>query len=502
MNGMAGMLAAGGPWVLGAAGPGSGAVLAWWRVPELWWVAAGTLLLVWDAFRGKKSGWRVPWISLVGFGLALVWSVLWENRPDAAAFGGPYVWDGMAVFFKRLFLLAGLVSAWMTARGQGEREHGPGSPSAGGPEAAILPWFAVAGMGLMVSASDFVTAFVAVELLTVSFYVLVAARRDDAGSLEAGVKYLILGALSSAVLVYGIAWIYGSTGSLAYAEVAAKAGDAGGKEGFRFGMVLVLAGVAFKLAAFPFHWWAPDVYQGAPMPVTALLATGSKAAGFGLLLRLVDGPFAGEAAFLRPLLALVAAGSILFGNLGALAQRDLKRLMGYSSISHAGFLLMGVAAGSQAGVEGACFYLMVYVFATALIFGVAGELASHLGGSELRRFAGMARRDPGLALMLLIGMVSLAGLPPLAGFFGKWFLFAAAWEAGLAWLVGVGIVGAAASLYFYLAIGCQMFFEAPEGDAKAPQFGLAFRASLSLLLLGVLVAGMVPAPFWRLVRGL
>lgn len=473
----------------------------WWQIPELCWLLVGMTLLLGGCWGPERLRGRAGVVSAAFFGLILM-IALFFWRPGGEAFGGAYRADGLAILFKRLFLFGGFIASWMMLRS-------PDGPSAEKIEYIALPWFAVVAMGLMASAGDFAVLFVSLETLTLTSYVLVSLERDREMSLEAGVKYLVVGGLSAAFLVYGIALLYGCCGTLRFDEMAARLPDAlAGDMGpvVRAGLLCVLVAVGFKVAAAPFQWWVPDVYQGAPVPITGFLAVASKAAGFAVLLRLLWGPFGGVRDALVPTIAWLAAASILIGNFGALAQRNLKRLMGYSGVGHAGYLLMGVAAGSVGGAEAIVYYLAGYAVAVFVVLGLLGGLMERLGGVEIRHLNGLARREPGLAWIMLVGLASLAGLPPLAGFLGKWLVFAAAFQAGLVWLVIVAGVGVVASLYYYLAPVRGMFFEPPPPDAPALELDLPYRTCLSVLMGLAIILGVAPAPLMsaigRLLAGL
>lgn len=478
-----------------------GGAMPWWQIPELCWLLVGTVLLLGGCWGPDPLRGRAGAVSAAFFGLMLM-VALFFWKPGGEAFGGFYRCDGLAILFKRLFLFGGFIASWMMMRS-------PDGPVAEKIEYVALPWFAVVAMGLMASAGDFAVLFVSLETLTITSYILVSLERDRSTSLEAGVKYLIMGGLSAAFLVYGIAMLYGSCGTLRFDEMAdrlpaALAGEMGPVA--RLGLLCVLVAVGFKVAAAPFQWWAPDVYQGAPVPVTGFLAVASKAAGFAVLLRLLWGPFGGVREAVTPVIACMAAASIVVGNFGALSQRNLKRLMGYSGVGHAGYLLMGVAAGSVSGVEAVVYYLTGYAAAAFVVLGLLGGLMDRLGGVEIRHLNGLAKREPGLAWLMLVGLASLAGLPPLVGFLGKWMVFAAAFQAGLVWLVIVAGVGVVASLYYYLAPVRGMFFDSPPPDAPALELDLPYRTCISVLMGITIILGIAPGPvaaaIGRLLAGL
>lgn len=381
-----------------------------------------------------------------------------------------------------------------------------------------------AAMMLLAQSNHFVMLFVALETVTVGFYILVSYFRASPLSLEAGLKYLITGALSSGLLLFGIVLLYGVAGNpllpahtahgMSFPALQAFLAANPGNFFARLGILLVLAGVAFKIGAFPFQIWIPDVYQGAPTPVTAYLAVASKAAGFAVLLVLVRTAFLPYASLTVPVLSVMAAATIIFGNLAALTQHNVKRLLGLSGVSHAGFLLLGVVASlntSQA-VGAVQFYLAVYLVASFAVFGVM----AHVGGTndaeqDLDHYAGLAKERPFLGLVLAIGLGSLAGIPPLAGFMGKLFIFITAFQAGLYWLLAVAVAGVVVSIYYYFGWIKAAFFEtwrAPllEGETddrpkpSAVQWPLGF--SLGVLAVATVVLGFYQGPLgdWFLTR--
>ncbi|MGA2869475.1 MAG: NADH-quinone oxidoreductase subunit N, partial [Verrucomicrobiota bacterium] len=339
-------------------------------------------------------------ISLSGDGICSVFGT---------AFNGSFVEDPLALFFKRFFLVAAILVLFLASEFADRI-------SAGISEYYSLVIFALVGMLFAASANDFVMLFVSVELITITFYVLVSFQKNRMVSLEAAIKYLILGALSSAFLVFGIALIWGTTGKLNFNDLAQVSGQFLDNKIFLIGVLFVLVGLGFKISAFPFQIWTPDVYQGAPTPTTAFLAIGSKAAGFVLLLRVLLVAFPEVTVHWKCLLIIISATSILYGNLCALPQRNLKRLMGYSSISHAGYLLLGVAALSASGEAAVLYYLAGYLFTIMAAFFVIALVMRHLADEDVSALAGLNQRSPLLATTMTIAMVSLGGIPPLAGF--------------------------------------------------------------------------------------
>ena len=408
------------------------------------------------------------------------------------AFSDVYVLDGLALFFKRFFLVAAILVLLMSVEFS-DRLGG------GFSEYCCLVLFALAGMLFASSANDFSLLFVSLELITVTFYVLTSFQRGRLGSLEAGVKYLIIGALSTGFTVFGIAMVYGISGKLNFGELAASAAQYSSNGLFRFGLILVLAGLGFKMAAFPFQMWAPDVYQGAPTPTTAFLAIGSKAAGFVLLLRVLFSAVPVVTESWRNVLVVVSGLTILYGNLCAIPQRNLKRLLGYSSIAHAGYLLLGVAALSLAGQTAVLYYLSGYLFAVLAAFTVVCLVMRQVEGEDISALAGLHQRSPLLAFSLALAMVSLAGIPPLAGFFGKFLLLRSLIETapghpGNYCLVVTAFVGVVISLYYYFGVIRAIYWSRDATGLLPIKLSVPIRCSLYTCLIGMLFLGLFPAP--------
>lgn len=366
-----------------------------------------------------------------------------------------------------------------------------------------------AAMMLLVQSSHFIMLFVALETVTVAFYVLVAYCRTSQFSLESGLKYLILGALSSGILLFGIVLLYGIAGN---PELIGSSGDSLNYDALtsfiilnadnmlvKVGALLVVAGICFKIGAVPFQIWVPDVYQGAPTPVTAYLAVASKAAGFIVLLQLVRGPFIGINELLVPVLSVIAAATILFGNVAALTQRNVKRLMGLSGIAHAGYLLVGVIASIYVpwAVYAVIFYLVTYLLASFAVFGVMSLTAgADDANQELEHYENFARKRPFLGGVLVCGLGSLAGIPPLGGFIGKLFLFVAAFQAGLYGLLGISVLGVVISIYYYFGWIRESYFSAPSTEMVQDAAGSATpsdRFLLGALVVATVVIGLLPA---------
>ncbi len=422
-----------------------------------------------------------------------------------------YSADASAMFFKRIALITTIVVLVMALEYKSVlAKFIPGvTPGAGLGEFYSLPVFTCAGLMFMASAVDFILIFVSLELVTISFYVLVAYLRRSSASLEAGVKYLILGALSTGFLVYGITWIFGLTGETnLYAIGKVLQAREVAHTPLLFGIMLLLVGLGFKVAAAPFQIWVPDVYQGAPTPITALLSVGSKAAGFIVLIRVLE-PFLGVAGIGEPVikvLAILAGLTLLFGNLAALPQDNFKRLLAYSSIAHAGYLLVAVASVQEtAGSLGSSgvavgFYLAGYLLMTLLSFLVLIVVANHSRGDDLMHFNGLAKRSPFLAFGMLTAMLSLAGVPFTAGFIGKFLVFATAVQAGRFVLVGIGIITVAAGFYYYLRIVAAMYWQEPTDDTKITLNPLS-KFTIGALTAAIFFFGIFPQPILNSLHG-
>jgi NADH-quinone oxidoreductase subunit N len=391
----------------------------------------GILILLVDAFRPIANKRTVGYMAAGFVAVALLYSFTIQpidepslngifHPANGPLFHGMFRLDPFALYFKRLFLLALTMVLVMAAEFSPRLESGV-------TEFYALLMFCATGMLLIASVNDFILLFVSLELVTITFYVLASYLRRQVASLEAGTKYLILGALSSGFTVYGIAYIFGTTGTTNFDKLAEILRTHAGTPApaFVFGMLLVLTGLGFKIASVPFQIWAPDVYQGAPTPVTAFLAVGSKAAGFALLLRVLFAGLLPVQSIWASLLLVLSGATLLYGNLGAIPQHNIKRLLGYSSIGHAGYMLMGIAAVNALGAGAVLFYLGQYAFTNLCAFLAIVAVTAATGSDEIPSFSGLGKRSPILGLALFLSMMSLAGVPPLSGFFGKFQLFAA-----------------------------------------------------------------------------
>jgi NADH-quinone oxidoreductase subunit N len=455
----------------------------------------GMVILMIEAFATNIDKRVVAFAAITGLAIVLLASFFVTpsaSPSQATGFWSFYTADGLSIFFKQFALLTTIfVLIMMIDYAPVVRSFFPGAtPQSGLGEFFALPIFTCLGLMYLVSAIDFVFIFVSLELVTISFYVLVSFTRRNPITLEAGMKYLVLSALSTAFLVYGIAWIFGVTGQTNLDRVAeALANQSTDRGAALLGIVLVLVALGFKIGAVPFQIWVPDVYQGAPTPVTAYLSVGSKAAGFVVLLRVLQ-PFLALPQTQR-LIALLALLTLIYGNLAALPQLNLKRLLAYSSIAHAGYLLIGVVCFDLSAVS---FYLVAYLLMTLLSFAVLIIVAQQTG-EEISDFDGLASRSPFLAFAMLIGMLSLAGLPFTAGFFGKFFIFYAAVLQRQTALVIVGVITVGCGFYYYLKVVRAMYWQSTQKMDKIPVNALS-RVAISALLIATIWLGIYPQPIF------
>ncbi|NQW09757.1 MAG: NADH-quinone oxidoreductase subunit NuoN [Alphaproteobacteria bacterium] len=450
---------------------------------EIFLTVVGMVLLMAGVFRGEKMLKPLAWATVAAFILAAGLVIMYGGT--GAAFFGLFVTEAFAQFAKILILL-GSGFAILLSLGYLKSEK------AGRFEYPVLILFATVGMMLMVSANDLMALYMGLEMQSLALYVIAAIRRDTLRSTEAGLKYFVLGALSSGMLLYGCSLIYGFTGTTSF-EVLAQvfAADSTPSTGLIVGLVFLITGLAFKVSAVPFHMWTPDVYEGAPTPVTALFAVAPKVAALALFVRVMSEPFGDLLASWQQILVFLSIASMVFGALAAMVQTNIKRLMAYSSIGHMGYALVGLAAGNEAGITGVMIYLATYIFMNIGAF--ACILAMRRDGrlvEELSDLTGLSKTHPMMALALMIFMFSMAGIPPLAGFFGKWYVFLAAVEAGLFGLAVIGVLASVVGAFYYLRIVKLMYFDDAENplDSKvAGDLRLILYGSAAVTLLFFLV---------------
>ena len=432
-------------------------------MPEIVLVAGAMALLIYGVFRGERSAQAVNWGAIIllvitGFLLA------WLPAERLVGFGGSFIVDDFARFMK-LLAITGSAAAivmsleYLTVEGQQRFEY------------PILILFSTAGMLLLISAGDLIALYLGLELMSLCLYVLAAINRDSVRATEAGLKYFVLGALSSGMLLYGASLIYGVTGTVSFAGIAQN-----GREGglaLVFGLVFVFAGFCFKVSAVPFHMWTPDVYEGAPTPITAFFASATKVAAVAMIVRATISAFPAIVSEWQQIVVFVSIASMALGAFAAIGQRNIKRLMAYSSIGHMGFALIGLAAATEQGVRGVLIYMAIYLTMTLGAF--ACILAMRRGNilvEEIGDLAGLARTKPGMAFFFAMLLFSLAGVPPLAGFFAKFYVFLAAIQAGLYALAVIGVLASVVGAYYYLLIIKIMYFDEPQPGFESMPYEL------------------------------
>ncbi|WP_306117928.1 MULTISPECIES: NADH-quinone oxidoreductase subunit NuoN [unclassified Roseitalea] len=451
-------------------------------------VGAMALLMVGVFARKDRANAIVTSLTVALLIAAAGWMVFFT--PLGPAFAGAHLHDPFALFMKFLVLTGSAVALVMSVGFAREEKFDRF-------EFPILIALATLGMMLMVSSNNLLSLYMALELQSLSLYVIAAINRDSVRSTEAGLKYFVLGALSSGMMLYGISLVYGFTGHIGFAEISAAIAGQERSLGLLFGLVFLLAGLAFKISAVPFHMWTPDVYEGAPTPVTAFLAAAPKMAAMALVVRAVMGAFQPVTADWQQIVVFISISSMALAAFAAIGQRNIKRLMAYSSIGHMGYALVGLAAGTVAGVQGVMLYMAIYLAMTLGTFAFILAMRRKDEGNveQISDLAGYAANNPLMATILTALMFSLAGIPPLAGFWAKWYVFLAAVEAGLWPLVIIGVLSSAVAAYYYLRIVKIMWFDAPEGRFVAPagELRLVMGASGLFVLAYIVIGGPIAA---------
>ena len=451
-------------------------------LPELVLAAGAMALLMVGAFRGPQTTQLVTGIAVVL--LAITGALIfWLPAGKLTTFGGSFIVDDYARFLKTLALIGSGVTLILSRAYLAEQAKIF--------EYAILVLLSTTGMMVLISSGDLIMLYLGLELMSLALYVVAASHRDDTRSTEAGLKYFVLGALSSGMLLYGASLIYGFTGTVNFAGIAAEA--KGGNIGLLFGLVFLLAGLCFKVSAVPFHMWTPDVYQGAPTPVTAFFASAPKVAAMAVFVRVALTAFPGIVPQWQQIVVFVSIASMALGSFAAIGQKNIKRLMAYSSIGHMGFALVGLAAGTQQGAQGVLVYISIYVAMTLGTFAII--LAMKRNGQAVETisdFAGLSRTNPVLAFFFAMFLFSLAGIPPLAGFFAKFYVFLAAVKAGLFTLAVLGVLSSVVGAFYYLTIVKVMYFDEPK-EAMEPM-RVELRVVLAVAGVFNLLFFVYPAP--------
>lgn len=459
-------------------------------LPELLLAIGSMVLLIVGVFLGDKSAKQIAYASVALLVAALALVVVGPSAGRASLFDGAFEIDGFAAFAKVIIFAAAAIAILMSHQFiDGEK--------GGRFEYPVLIVLAAFGMALMVSANDLISLYMGVEMQSLALYILAAFNRDSKRSTEAGLKYFVLGALSSGLLLYGASLVYGFSGSTSFEDIARVAAANSDNPGLIIGLVFLICGLAFKVSAAPFHMWTPDVYEGAPTPVTAFFAAAPKLAAMALFARALVVSFPGVLDDWQPVLAMIAVASMLVGAFSAIAQTNIKRLMAYSSIGHMGYALVGLAAGTREGVTAVLIYMAIYVAMTIGAFACILMMRRRGGMTEsIDDLSGLTKTNMPLAVILTLLLFSLAGVPPLAGFFGKWFVFFAAVDAGLVWLAVVGVLASAVSAFYYLRIVWFMWFDEP-----APAFERDVGPTLRIAAWGsaLLMIPVLPTQMGRLI---
>lgn len=457
-------------------------------LPEIFLAVAGMVFLLLGVFRKEDSTQIISWLGVAA--MAVTGYLILRGPASAVTFNDLFIVNGFTSFAKILVLIGGaltmlMINSWAQAARTARFEL------------PVLVLFATLGMMMMVSANDLISVYLGLELQSLSLYVLAAYQRDNVRSTEAGVKYFVLGALASGLLLYGSSLVYGFAGTTSFEGLATAMRGGETHIGVVVGIVFVIAGLAFKVSAVPFHMWTPDVYEGAPTPITAFFSVGPKIAALCLFLRVLVGPFAPMIEEWQQVIVLISILSMLWGSFAAIAQRNVKRLMAYSSIGHVGYALVGLVVGNEEGARGLLFYLLIYLFMNIGTFAVI--LSMKVNGKyveEISDLSGLSKNHPGMAMALAALMFSMAGIPPLAGFLGKYFVFVAAVNAGFVPLAIIGVLSSVVGAFYYIRVIKVMYFDEPAAAFDKPD--MVNGAIMTLCSVLMLVYFVVPS---RLVEG-
>jgi NADH-quinone oxidoreductase subunit N len=461
-------------------------------LPEILLLLLGIIILIVEPFWKGEQHRNAGWLTAGGL-LAVMAISLVAGRPGQpeTVFGGMLRYDWLGFFFKMMFIFGAAITALFMVDHPTLGKRG---------ESYVLLVASTLGMSLMASAADLVMLYLAIETTSIPLYVLAGFMLSNERSTEAGFKYLLYGAMTSAIMLYGFSLLFGFTGTTNLYELGSMAGTGQLSLGVALGLVmLIVVGLGFKVSIVPFHFWAPDVYTGAPTPVAGFLSTASKAAGFAVLTRLFLVVFPDIAYDWASILAVLSAVTMTLGNLVALKQSNIKRLLAYSSIAHAGYAMIGVVAVSELGVTSVVFYLLAYILTNLAAFGIVMAFGRIAGSDEIKDYAGMSRRSPGLALAMLVAFLSLAGMPPFGGFVAKVFVFAAAVQVNMVWLAVVGILNSIVGVYYYLTVLKVVYLYRMEGENEEEYpipLTRPYAIGLVVLTLGILLVGTLFAPWF------
>jgi len=459
-------------------------------LPELWIFVLASLVLILDLVLPKEQHRVLGWITAVGLILGILISLLVAVPSEQAQFvwGDLIRFDRLGFVFKILFMFGAAMTALFSSNLEKLGQRG---------DFYVLMLVSTLGMCLMASAADVIMLYLAIETTSIPLYVLAGFYKEDNKSTEAGFKYLLFGAMTSAIMLFGFSYLFGLTGTTNLYALVNQVVQHQLSPFVLYGVLaFILVGFAFKISAFPLHFWAPDVYNGAPTPIAGFLSTASKAAGFAVLVRVLWVGFPEIQPYWVYVMTGVSIATMTIGNLLALAQKDIKRLLAYSSISHAGYVLIGFVAVSELGATSVIFYLIVYLLTNLAAFGTVAVFEKTSGSSEIASFAGLSRRSPWLAMMMLVSFLSLAGMPPFGGFVIKFSVFAAAVQRGLIGLAVIGVLNSIVGLYYYLTVLKVIYLYRSEEEQVAVPIPQASKVALAVLCIGIIVMGVIAAPWF------
>jgi NADH-quinone oxidoreductase subunit N len=457
-------------------------------LPDILLLGLIAIVMIVDVFRKKHvNGNTLSWITFLGLLIIILVTLLFLSPGNTTryAWGGMIRVDAASFTFQLIVMVGAAITTLFSMYHQEVNDKG---------EYFAMLLLSVIGMSVMAASSNIILLYLAIETTAIPLYVLVGFLTKNNFSIESGLKYFLFGAFTSAVLLYGFSLLYGFTGSTHFPEILAAIEAGKISTGLLiFILLLTVVGFGTKISGFPFHFWAPDAYQGAPTPIAGYLSTASKAIGFVVIMRFMVSIFSPEPQSWTLLLALMATASMFVGNLLALVQKDIKRMFAYSSIAHAGYMLIGVASGTAMGFKAAMYYLLAYLFTNLAVFGVIHIVEKSKKSNEIASFQGLMKQSPGIALVFLIAVLSLAGIPPFGGFISKVLVFMAAMDAGLIWLLIIGIINSIIALYYYLTVLRITFADSEE--TKSQTIYLGWKLALTVCVIGIIVMGVIFTPW-------
>jgi NADH-quinone oxidoreductase subunit N len=462
-------------------------------LPEILLVVLAGLIMTVDAVWKPATKRLLGWLTAAGLLVAMVISFLVATPPEGGRliFGGMLRQDWLSFAFNILFMFAAAITALFTIDMEGVGQKG---------EFYVLMLISTIGMSLMASSADIIMLYLSIETTSIPMYILAGFMTRQDKSTESGFKYLLFGAASSTIMLYGFSLLYGFSGQTSIYQIAISFYNLEFPKVAIIGsLLLILVGFGFKISAFPFHFWAPDVYEGAPTPIAGFLSTASKAAGFVVIMRVLVTIFTPSvSADWINLLAIVSVLTMTVGNVLAIAQKNIKRLLAYSSIAHAGYILIGVVAISQLGLSSVVLYLIAYLITNLAAFGIVMAFSKVVGSDEISAYSGLSRRKPWLALALLVAFLSLAGMPPLAGFIAKVIVFAAAVKVGLIWLAFAGVLNSIVGLYYYLTVLKYVYLFRSDDENQPLNISRPYSIALLILIFGIILVGTLFGPWFNL----